>query len=50
MHLPVGVFRHAHQTIEQRLEFGIQHFLADAAVVEEQHGLRHLWLFLHAHR
>lgn len=50
VHLPVGVFRHAHQAIEQRLEFGIQHFLADAAVVEEQHGLRHLWLFLHAHR
>ncbi|MNP19243.1 hypothetical protein D3C76_1117610 [compost metagenome] len=48
-HLLVRVLGHLHDVVEQRLEFRIEHFLADTAVVEEDHGLHHLRLLLHPH-
>jgi len=48
-HLLIGELGHVHHVVEQRLEFGKQHFLADAAVIEEQHRFDHLRFVLHAH-
>ncbi|MNZ85773.1 hypothetical protein D3C78_1045770 [compost metagenome] len=49
-HLLIGELGQVDHPIEQGLELRVEHFLADAAFIEEHHGLHNLWLFLQAHR
>ncbi|MNN18158.1 hypothetical protein D3C81_1313630 [compost metagenome] len=49
-HLLVGELRQVDHAIQHGLELRIEHFLADATLVEEHHGFYHLRLFLQAHR
>src|SRR5690606_34008389 len=46
-HLLIGVLRQIHDAIEYRLELGVQHLLADSAVIEAQYGLDRLRFDLH---